>query len=341
MDIFWITMGVIITLIVLFIIYKIFRANTFVVPEGSRVVIYRMGRFDRVAGPGMIQIMRGVEQVERTIEVRDHPLEVTAPGIFAFGVPNDLTLSLWCRFDPVAAAGRDKTRLATLVQLNESERRRQIEIKMREALINQVVDLQKRWPLPPNPTPIEGIVALAPGGERYQALLAGLKKELEMSLPSVGVILDTSQSVTVTNRGLPDNIIAALKRSQGREIDSQWLRKYADDLRQQFPETSSAVLDQVLSSIEGIEAGNLQRFRLEQEGGGGETDIEMELPISSSSPPNLIAKPRMKLGDTKHPGPAGPHEIKAVMPAFAGLTKNDLAILKRVPRSQRQPNPNP
>jgi hypothetical protein len=85
----------------------------------------------------------------------------------------------------------------------------------------------------------------------------------------------------------------------------------------------------------------LQRFRLEQEG-GGETEFEMELPLDGSNSPNLIAKPRMKLTrEARRPDSMDTPEIKNVIPPSASLTKNDLAILKRIPRSQHPPKPTP
>jgi hypothetical protein len=120
-----------------------------------------------------------------------------------------LTLNLWCSYDLVKAVAGNKAKLAELVQLNEGERHRQVEVKMREALVNQIAALEKRMPLPESATAFDGVIALAPGSQRYNELLAGLKGELEKTLPSVGVILNPNQSITVTNRGIPDVVLDA------------------------------------------------------------------------------------------------------------------------------------
>jgi hypothetical protein len=167
--------GVVLLVILIAIVL---RAILRVVPHEERRVIYRLGRFHRVVGPGLVLVIPRLEQVVRTIEVRDHPMEITVPGLFAFGVPTELTLNLWCSFDLVQAAGGDRDKLARLVQIRDGERHRQVEVKMREALVNQISDLQKRMPLPAAATTMDGVIALAPGGPRYRELLEGVKREL-------------------------------------------------------------------------------------------------------------------------------------------------------------------
>lgn len=334
-DILW-TIGLVILIIILAVIlYKLFRASLRIVPEERRLVIYRLGRFNRVAGPGMVFVLPALEQVVRMLEVRDHPLEVTVSNLFAYGVPNGLTLDLWCSFDLVRAAGGNKAKLAQQVQINDAERRKQVEVKMREALVNQVADLEKHKPLSPGSTPLDAVIALAPGTDRYNLLLTGVKAELEKTLPTVGVILNTTQPITLTGRAIPDVIIDAIKRMQGRQIDSKWLTKYANDLRQQFPEISSAVLDQMLASIDGVDVGNVQRLRLEQDE-ASEAHVELEVPMGEDESATVVAKPKIRLGNSSETEsrPAVARETRS-KPAAAATSpsKSDWSVLKQVPRS--------
>ncbi|MBI1878224.1 MAG: hypothetical protein HYR94_08365 [Chloroflexi bacterium] len=333
MDALWIIGGIIAAIVLIVILYNFFKAATYIVPEGQRLVVYRLGRFDRVIGPGMVMVVPGLEQVARTLEVRDHPLDVTVTGVFAYGVPNDLTLDLWCSFDLVKAAGGNKAKLGQSAQISDTERRKQVEVKMREALVNQIADLQKRMPLSSTATPLDAVIALAPGAERYNALIEGVKRELEKTLPSVGVILNNTQSITLTGRGVPDVIIDAIKRMQGRQIDSQWLTRYADQLRQQFPNISSAVLDQMLASIDGVDVGNVQRLRLEQDE-RTEAQVELEVPMDGSDTPMVIAKPKVKFPETeiKQKTVEARKKQAPSQPAESHLSKSDLAVLKQVPR---------
>ncbi len=326
--------AIIIFVILLIVVYKVLSTTTRVVPQEKRLVIYRLGRFHRVVGPGPVQILPSIDKIVQTIEVRDHPLEINVPGIFAFGVPNELKLNLWCSFDLVQAAGGDHDKLAKFVQISEAERRKQVEVKMREAIVRQIADLQEKMPLPDKASLIERVIALAPGSTRYNALLKGLKYELEKSLPSVGVILNTSQPIVLTGRNISDEITEAIKRRRGREIDSEWLTNYVDQLRQRFPGVSNAVLAQMLASIEGVDAGKVQRLLLEKEA-DTEAEVEFEMPGDGTEAPNVIAKPRTKRRDKVADRQARPAEAEAGSPPPAPkrLTKGDLAVLKRVPRS--------
>jgi hypothetical protein len=314
----------------------VLRAMVRVVSHEERLVIYRLGRFHRVVGPGLVLVIPRLDHVIRTIEVRDHPMEITVPGVFAFGVPNELTLNLWCSFDLVQAAGGDWDKLARLVQIRDGERHRQVEVKMREALVNQISDLQKRLPLPATATTMDGVIALAPGGPRYRELLEGVKRELEQTLPSVGVILNPAHSIVLTGRNISDEIVEAIKRRRGREIDSEWLTNYVDSLRQRFPGVSNAVLAQMLASIEGVDAGKVQRLLLEQEP-GLEAEVEYEMSEDGEGP-NIIARPKTgKRGvgaqrKPAHPEAGGEPRSRPSRP----LTKDDLAVLKRVPRKDRR-----
>ncbi|MCL4303958.1 MAG: hypothetical protein KJ077_50205 [Anaerolineae bacterium] len=333
MQTLWIILGIIGAVVLIFVFIKLFMAMMHIVPEERRLVVYRLGRFNRVTGPGMVFVVPGLEQIVRTLEVRDHPMEVTVPGIFAYSVPNDLTLDLWCSFDLLRAAGGNRARLAQLVQVSDAERRQQVQVKMREALVNQVAALEKNKPLAAGATSLDGVLALAPGTERYNTLLAGVKNELEKSLPSVGVILNTTQPITLTGRVIPDAIIDAIKRMQGRQIDSQWLTRYASQLQQQFPEISNVVLDQMLASVDGVDVGNVQRLRLEQDE-RTDTQVELEVPMGGSDTPEVVAKPKIRLGDSDTRRPAIAAKPVPQLPAARSdhLTKSDLAVLKRVPR---------
>jgi hypothetical protein len=332
------TLLIVASVLLAVLVAVVLRAMVRVVSHEQRLVIYRLGRFHRVVGPGLVLVIPRLDDVVRTIEVRDHPMEVTVPGLFAFGVPTELTLNLWCSFDLVQAAGGDWDKLARLVQIREGERHHQVEVKMREALVNQISDLQKRMPLPATATTMDGVIALAPGSPRYRELLEGVKRELEQTLPSVGVILNPAHSIVLTRRSISDEIVEALKRRRGREIDSEWLTNYVDSLRQRFPGVSNAVLAQMLASIEGVDAGKVQRLLLEHDA-DTESEVEFEMARDGEGP-NVITRPRAKKRDTTaERQSARPETDEASAPRPSQpltLTKDDLAILKRVPRRDRK-----
>ena len=44
------------------------------VPQEERLVIYRMGHFDRIAGPGLVFLLHRIDTVQRSFMVREQPL---------------------------------------------------------------------------------------------------------------------------------------------------------------------------------------------------------------------------------------------------------------------------
>jgi hypothetical protein len=319
-----IAVGTIVLVIVVLVAIVIYTNLTRVVPQEKRLVIRRFGRFHRLVGPGPVQVIPGLDQVVQIIEVRNHPVEITVPGIFAFGIPNELTLNFWYRFDPAQAAESDRDELAEILQITNAERSRQIEVKIREALISQVADLQKNMPLPENASALAGVGALAPGMPRYDKLLEGVKQQLKKTLPSLGIILNTIHPIVLTRRSISDDIIEAMKRRRGRDIDSEWLTSYADKLRSQFPEMSDGILTQMLASIEGVDTGQIQRLHVE-----GDTGAEVEYEMTKdSSEPHIIAKPK-----PKKPQAVSHRSGTESVQSPQRLNKSDLRVLKRVPPS--------
>ncbi len=211
----------------IFILLKVLKTTTRMVGQDERLVIYRLGHFQRIVGPGPVQIIPKLDQVVRTINLRARPIGITVSNVFVFGVQNELRLDLWCNFDLVQAAGGDREKLVYSVQISELERRQQVELKMREVLLRQIEILQDRMPLPDKATPADRIEALTPGHTRYNTLLKGVKYELEKSLLEVGVVLNTTKPIVLT-RTILDKITAETvveKPSAPSKTDQQALPK--------------------------------------------------------------------------------------------------------------------
>lgn len=321
--------GTLLVIVALVVLFGLLKASIKLVPQTKRLVIYRLDRFSRIAGPGFTLVLPKIEKIEKTLEVRDHPLEVPVPGIIAYGVYNNLTLSLWCRVDLVQAANGDKEKLTKLVQMSEIERERQLQVKLRDVVANQVVELQRRMPLPKEADTLVRLMALTPGTDHYKALRQGIMTELEEALPSVGYILNTGQPIVLTGRIIPDKIIQAIERGQGRDVDSRFLRQVARELHKEFPDASHVVLAQILASLEGVDTGKLQRFLMEQ-GADLRTELEFEMGKERNGP-NFIVKPppARSAGQSSQATPTSSESSPR-------LTDYDLSILKRVPHSNHE-----
>jgi hypothetical protein len=297
-----------------------------------RLVIYRLGRFHRVVGPGPVVILPGIERVASQFRVRNEPLTVIVDGLFPYGVPVNFTLNLWCCFDLAKAAGNDCNKLAGLVHLTDGERREQVQVKVREAVIRQIANLEARRPIANDASILDRVMALGLGTTRYNELLDAVKEDLNYALPAVGAILDVTQPVTLTKRDISTEIIDAAKRKRSRTIDSEWLTSYVAEIRQQFPDLSPNLLFQILSAIEGVDTGQLHRLLLDQDA-STQHDVEYEI-SGGEEGPNIITKTQRKKAPANSESRAAPEYLRTEPAPLSPerLTKDDLAVLKRVPR---------
>src|SRR2546427_4742551 len=56
--------------------FLICRAAVHIVPEFERLVVFRLGNFDRVAGPGLILLVPFVQQVQQMVDLREFVVEI-------------------------------------------------------------------------------------------------------------------------------------------------------------------------------------------------------------------------------------------------------------------------
>jgi hypothetical protein len=176
-------------------------------------------------------------------------------------------------------------------------------------------------------------MALTPGSERYNILIEKVERDLEKSLPMIGVILDTEQPIVLIGRDIPHKIIEAIERGQGRDVDTQALTKYVERLQNQFPGVvPNAVLAQILTAIEGIDVG--KRLILEQEGSNSATEFELKMHDGAGGLPETIIRPEVKAPETevRRPPALSESDKAPVRSNNKTLSKSDLAVLKRLPR---------
>ena len=201
--------GGLIVLIIVILLYGAIASTTHLVSQDERLVIYRLGSFSRLAGPGAVQTIAGLDEVVSTINIGDLPVEVTIPDCSVFGLSADLTLKFWCRFDPLTTAKDRRHNIAALVRISDTERRQLIELKTREAVVRQISHLQERMPLPDKATREDRLAALAPGSLRHNALLQAVKNDLEQALFVLGIILTGTQQPALLIGGVETEQVAA------------------------------------------------------------------------------------------------------------------------------------
>ena len=295
------------------------RFRVEIVPQEKRLVVYRLGRFSRLAGPGPVLLLHRIDKVERTIHVRDQPARYLVDGLFIYDIPFGFTLNLWRRFDLAAATHNQPRALAELAQFDDDERNVQIQVKLREALVRSIVAVQQQRPLSPTAPVIERLLPIVPGLAESIQILANARAELERTLPSIGVILNDAHPITVERLHLGQDLIDGFNRNRTTEL-----------LRQRFPNLPEDAMVQVITSIEGANPLSVGRFSVEGlQGQQGYTEFKFD---GQHINPRITTAPPLG-GDTPAASSVQSSAAKASTNGEEEkLSKADLQVLKAVPQ---------
>ncbi len=294
-----------------------------VVPEEQRLVIYRLGAFSRVAGPGPVFITR-MNTVERTLHVRDQPHTVRVDNLFIKGVPFGYTLNFWYGIDLAKAANGNREQLARLAQFSNEEIDRQVADQVRNALVNSLARIEQGYQ-PAGKEFFYNLLPIIPGLPEASKLLTYLRDELTETLPAVGVMFNPNHPIIVKGLHIGADIAGSFSRGRVGQM-----------LKEQFPNLSEDLLLQAMTSIEGIDLAH-QRITLKSEG-DAQAVVDFRQDDQEGMQPRVKVYPHAR---SERPAQAQPAEDTAKRaPATAEpsataaeppLTKDDLTVLKRVP----------
>jgi len=307
-------------LVVLFALLRL-RPRMRVVREEERLVVYRLGRFYDVLGPGPVWLRGGgLNTIERTLNARNEPLDSSVDGLLIYGIPFGLSFNLWIRFDPKATVCQDlgrrqaKERLMHVAFLSDSERRDQMEIELREAVQGVLAKLQREHQLPTNATLIDRILPVIPHGPMSEAMVIDMRAALISGLASLGVVLDTNHPIKIVRLHLSEDLIRGFGRDRTLTM-----------LRQRCPGVPDDRLLQMVGGIEGWSDVDFKEIGL----WGNAAGTVEERMINGSTMTRVVATP-IDQAQTNH---ADRQEAGAPVPQTSPrLSKMDLAVLKRVPR---------
>lgn len=306
----------------LWMIYMLVRTravNVIEVPQEERVVLYRFGQFSRVAGPGLVQLL-GYEREKQRINFRSEFGEYrTNTYYFINGIPFNYTVSFWRRYDLVTAANGNTARLAELVQYTDDERRQHLVTKLHEAMFACVQVIQKKYAAPDTAPVAAKLLPILPGMPGCNELLALVKAELQRTLSTVGVIMDTLHPLAITNVHVTPEVIDSFGR--GRSLAM---------LREQLPDVSPEVLLQAFSAIEGLDMHTVRLYmnngavrEIKMEGENVEGYKVMPNAVEQAERRDLTASPLRTLPPV-------------VNEDNERLSKADLSVLKRLPPAGAQ-----
>jgi hypothetical protein len=280
------------------------------IEDGKRLVIYRLGRFERLAGPGPVTIHRGVETIERIEDVRNQPLDIDVDGLYPQDLPVSVSVNLWAQFAPEQVAAGNRDRLRDLLLLPPHQRREQIRVHLRDALMRATRAVNAAHGVSDNASPLDKVLPAVPGTSLNDELMQTVASDLAPRLRQLGLILDLSQSLKIT-------------QFQASEADSKSFSRdrLAAMLRQRFPNLSDSALAQLVAAFEGRSALYVQDIHVE--GINSSADLETSLPGPGGEVTRVAVTPRVTTPPTAPPAEAQPEPER--------LSKSDLQVLKPVP----------
>ncbi len=291
------------------------------VQEGKQVVIYRLGKFSRIAGPGSVWVLRGVEKVSQTFDVRQQPKRSPLNGIMVNGQPMGLTFSFWIAFDPVTVSGGSQAEQRRMTQYNEQERWDQARTILRSRLVSELSRLAQEEPPLPGSGFAGQLAPILPGSAQNNTLMKRLRADLATDLRPLGFILNNARPFQIVDLEPPESLRKGFDRNRSMTF-----------LRAQFPNLDDQSLAQYCAALEGGDYSSLQRVIVEGAGGqpvqiekrqrdarGDETRIK-----ATVAPPSAAKTAAPEEGS--QPAVAAPSAPET-------LSASDLKVLKRISTS--------
>lgn len=245
--------GVVMFLFLPFLVLMLLlRLRFHVVREEERLVVYRTGRFQRIAGPGIVWVAHGFEKIERILDVREQPHDIPVGNLFFFDIPFGYTLNLWYRLDPVAAANGDRAQLHRLAQMPLQEVNEQIHLAVRNLMETYLVEMPRRYSFSGNPSLIEKLLPLLPGQDGYDWLLDRLKQDLPAALRPFGVMVYAGRPILLKSLYLAPEVIKLFNRARTVQV-----------LREQQPALSEDALMHLVMAFENTPLHSVRKFTLD------------------------------------------------------------------------------
>lgn len=311
---FWFLVGVL--ALVLFA-WLVLGLRIQVISEEKRLVIYRLGAFNRVAGPGLVMFTR-MDTIERELDVRDEPHNVRVDNLFIKGVPFGYTLNFWYGIDLKETANGDHARLAHMAQFSNEEINQQVGDRVRNTLVSSLAKIEQEYK-PAGTEFFHNILPIIPGLPESTKLLGYLKQELTDSLRGIGVIFDPHHPIIIKAIHIGNDIAGSFSRGRVVQI-----------LKEQFPDLSQEILLQALTSIEGVDFAQ-QRITLKSEGNDAQSVVDFRLDEEEGIRPRVKVYPQSRPGRASQPQPQVVHDEPPPPIVEKQLTKEDLSVLKRIP----------
>lgn len=213
-----------------------------ILPEYEQVIIHRLGRFHKLAGPGLVRYSRWLDTLERRIDVRDKKQSISLNGLFTYDIPFAFKLDIWMRYAPKEIAATDHEFLTRLAHIAENEQMSNVRTEVKRAVQQSLAKIQGRYPLPQNPGVIDRLLPIIPGAQICNEMLDLLKEHLSELLPQVGFVLSSNYDLTIFDISLGQDIIDIFNRG-----------RLAKSLRDDIPTINDEMIFEFLGKVRGLD----------------------------------------------------------------------------------------
>jgi hypothetical protein len=296
------------------------------VEEGQEAVIYRLGRFYCIAGPGMVWLWPYLDECHAVLDVRE-TRQVIFIRTFAGGVPVTLKLSFHARLDLRRAAGHDLNRLAELASWDEQQRREKMEDAVQNLVVRMVREYEQRHPTPEDAdffTRLGHIVAMT---RQNAVLMSNIRRHLGRVIGQFGYVLGETEPCWMVLDSLPPALIEAFDRARADRVHMQRLTAKWEPLLRLIRDYPPHLQAHLMTVVEGLQPPPIQIPGTEGGSGGniritpgGEPEIEIEVNPNADGDRPGAPRSRVAGGDLDDDPP---------------LTMADVAPVRVVPSQRR------
>ena len=318
-----------------------------IIPEGEQVVIYQLGRFHRIAGPGLVGLAPRLDHMHHTLDSREQQLQVSVK-VNTNGVPLDLGLHYRASLDiPWCTPNRDDQ--ARLVALDDWQRQQQRDDSAYHVVLQAVKGYERAHPVSAEADLLAKLAHILPGSEANAEVLAVVRTNLAAELRKLGFRVNLDAPLYLTIERLPERLGDALDRARADRVDYERRKRIWQDMLTYIGEMPPhlqahmmAVVEQLQPPPLNIPAGDTSAQVNAKFGPGNEQEFEVEKQRRPPpAPPPVERRPAASPPAASPPAPspvAAPTDAtppRPAAPAESLLSEDDVAQLKLVPvRSQ-------
>ncbi len=299
------------------------------VEEGHEAVIYRLGRFHRIVGPGPVWLWPHVDEHHATLDVRQTKLTVLIRTFAGGGIPVTLRLSFHARLDLRRTAGQDFARLAELASWDEHERKEKLDDAVQHLVIRMVREYERRHPVSPHADVFTQLSHILTMTRQNDTLMVNIRRHLGRVIARFGYVLSEAEPCWMVLDSLPPTLIEAFDRARTDRVHMQRLTAKWEQLLRLIQDYPPHLQAHLMTVVEGLQPPPLQIP-------GHEGALEINTRLTPNGEPEIEVGLRPRANERPSSVSAAGTPTNAEEDPDPPLTMDDVALVKVVPSRRRQ-----